>query len=284
MKMRLVGILAIVGVSFFSAISVSETQSPLTGKLFPEVTFDKVQEIFGHNLDTENTQLKTLLLAIGMDHTSTDSPHFNERIGIPYIVHHGPGYWVGRLKSGDRSLEVLVNNALLLLFTKEAIPKGKDTAYALLRSAADKGYWPADFFVAETNLSEYLSVDSSDGASSTKPMDEKTRRIAQETMLRYNRCSAMGYAPCQYRIGFWLSSSPKTLKDGLDILRAAIQTTRNDLRYQGVLDGALIKAANEIVFKGDLVGMDTASRKEYANLVQQQISKLTKDYQYLKQK
>ena len=115
--MRLLGILVALSLSLFSSIAASESNSSAE-KPFPEVTFDKVQEIFGHNLDTDDTVLKTLLLAIGMDHTSTESPHANERIGIPYIVHEGPGYWVARLKSGERKLEVLVNNALLLLFTK----------------------------------------------------------------------------------------------------------------------------------------------------------------------
>ena len=271
--MRLLGILAALSLSLFSSIAASESNSPAE-KPFPEVTFDKVQEIFGHNLDTDDTVLKTLLLAIGMDHTSTESPHANERIGIPYIVHEGPGYWVARLKSGERKLEVLVNNALLLLFTKEEIPRAQETAFALMKSAADKGYWPADYYVAESNLSKHLTVDYTEGSSSARVMDEKSKVIAKDAMTRYNRCADMGFAPCQYRIGFWLSNSTKTLKDGLDVLRTAIHTSRNDTRYQGVLDGALIMAAKEIVFKGDQVGMDKVVREEYANLVKQQLAML----------
>lgn len=247
--MRLLGILSALSLSFFSSIAASESNRPAE-KPFPEVTFDKVQEVFGHNLDTDDTVLKTLLLAIGMDHTSAESPHANERIGIPYIVHNGPGYWVARIKSGETKLEVLVNNALLMLFTEEAIPGAQKTAFALMKSAADKGYWPADYYVAESNLSKHLTVDYTEGSSSVRVMDEKLMAIAKDTMTRFNRCADMGFAPCQYRIGFWLSNSTKTLKDGLDVLRTAIHTSSNDTRYQGVLDGALIMAAKKIVFKG----------------------------------
>ncbi len=41
-----------------------------------------------------------------------------------------------------------------------------------------------------------------------------------------------------------------------------------------MLDGALIMAAKEIVFKGDQVGMDKVVREEYANLVKQQLAML----------
>ncbi len=246
--MKLIKIAMVTGLSLMSTLALSEPELPDSGKPFPEVTFDKVQEIFGHNLDTDNTMLKTLLLAIGMDHTSKNSPHADQNIGIPYIVHKGLGYWVARLKSGERKLEVLVNNALLLLFTKEEIPKSKETGFALLKSAADRGYWPADYYVAESNLTNHLTMDYTSTPSNAGLISKDTKAIAQDTMACYNRCAEMGFAPCQYRIGFWLSNSPDTLKDGLNILRTAIHTTMNDTRYQGALDGALVMAAKEIVF------------------------------------
>ena len=275
--MRLINSLVIAALFSLSTVSLADTDAPVLVKASPEVTFDKVQEIFGHNLDTDDTMLKTLLLAIGMDHTSRNSPNANQDIGIPYIVHQGPGYWVARLKSGERKLEVLVNNALLLLFTKENIPNAKETGLALLKSAADMGYWPADYYVAEHNLTTRLTMDYSNVTPKTGAMDSDSKVVAKDTMERYNRCAEMEFAPCQYRIGFWLSGSPQTLNDGLNILRKAIHTTMNDSRYQGVLDGALVMAAREIVFKGDQVGMDKVVREKYANLVQRQLSLMTNE-------
>ncbi len=273
--MRLIRIIVAAGLALASTLAVSETNSTDIGKVTPEVTFDKVQEIFGNNLDTDDTMLKTLLLAIGMDHTS-NSPHSDQDIGIPYIVHRGPGYWVARLKSGERKLEVLVNNALLLLFTKEDIPKAKETGFALMQSAADMGYWPADYYVAENNLVNHLTKDYTNVTLKSGVLDADTKSIARETMEQYNRCAEMGFAPCQYRIGFWLSGSQQTLKDGLNVLRTAIHTTTSDTRYRGVLDGALVMAAKEIVFKGDQVGIDKVVREEYANLVKRQLALISK--------
>lgn len=274
--MKLMTIVAALSLSLISSLAISEVEAPMSGKPFPEVTFDKVQEIFGHNLDTDDTVRKTLLLAIGMDHTTTQSPHANQRIGIPYIVHEGPNYWVRRLRSGDRTLEVLVNNALLLLYTKEEIPKAKETGFALLKASAEKGYWPAEYYIAEVNLAEHLTLDYTSATPSTGLLDKSTKAIARDTMARYNRCAEMGFAPCQFRIGFWLAGSPKTISDGLNILRAAIHTTRADTRYQGVLDSAVIMAAREIVFKGEQAGMDSVVREEYANLIKQQLAALSK--------
>ncbi|MCG8611825.1 MAG: hypothetical protein MI864_14955 [Pseudomonadales bacterium] len=265
-----------VGLALVSMFAVSKDDNVATGKAFPEVTFDKVQEIFGHNLDTDSTMLKTLLLAISMDHTSNNSPHSHQYIGIPYIVDRGPGYWVTRLKSGEKKLDVLVNNALLLLFTKEEIPDAKETGLALLKTASDMGYWPADYYVAENNLVNYLSMDYTSISPTSGVMNGETKSIARDTMKRYNMCAEMGFAPCQYRIGFWLSGSPQTLKDGLNVLRTAIHTTTSDTRYRGVLDGALVMAAKEIVFKGDQVGIDTVVRAEYANLVKRQLAQVSK--------
>lgn len=274
--MKLMRIVVAAGLVLVSMFAASEGNVPATGKAFPEVTFDKVQEIFGHNLDTDDTMLKTLLLAIGMDHTSSDSPHSDQDIGIPYIVHKGPGYWVARLKSGERKLDVLVNNALLLLFTKEEIPNAKETGFALLKTASEMGYWPADYYVAENDLVNHLTMDYTSVSPKSGVMNGEKKAIANETMKRYNRCAEMGFAPCQYRIGFWLSGSPQTLKDGLNVLRAAIHTTTNDTRYRGVLDGALVMAAKEIVFKGDQVGIDKVVREEYANLVKRQLALMSK--------
>src|SRR5690554_3140903 len=151
---RLVGSLCLVGAMMAEPVLASSEALP--GKPFPEVTFDLVSGIFGHNLDTSEERLQTLLLAIGMDHTTPTSPHFEEEVGIPFIVHYGPNHWVNRLTSGDMSVDVLVNNALLLLFAEADIPNREQAAFDLMKMASDKGYWPADYFVAETNLLNHL--------------------------------------------------------------------------------------------------------------------------------
>ncbi len=96
-------------------------------------------------------------------------------------------------------------------------------------------------------------------------------------MKRYNECAELGFAPCQYRIGFWLANSKKSLNEGLNVLRQAIKTTSKDTRYNGALDGAIIMAAKEIVFKGEQAGLDYVVRKEYTKLIQQQLSTLTNE-------
>jgi len=256
-----------------SDVEQSVIDNSVSRKFSPEVTLDIVQEIFGHNLDTNDATLRTLLLAIGMDHTTNESPNFKSSIGIPFIVDRGPGYWVERLNSGDHETEVLVNNALLLLFTKEEIAKAKETAFQLMEAAADRGYWPASFYVAENNLTKYLAVDLSDESPLTEEMKSSSiQLIAKDTMSRYNECAKMGFAPCQYRVGFWLVGTKKTLKDGLEVLRLAINTTMKDTRYSDVLDDAIVLAAKEIVFKGEDAGLDYVVREEYTKLIKHQLS------------
>jgi len=251
-------------------------ENSVVTKYSPEVTLDTVQEIFGHNLETQDTTLKTLLLAIGMDHTTNTSPNAESNIGIPFIVDKGPKYWVARLVNKDYEVEVLVNNALLLLFSKEEFPNAQQAADDLMLTASAKGYWPASYYIAERNLNKFLTRDltkkiSSAGAITT----EKLKTIADDTMKRYNECAELGFAPCQYRIGFWLANSEKTVKDGLEVLRRAIKTTMSDKRYFGALDGAIISAAKEIVFKGEEAGLEHVVREEYTKLIQHQLSALT---------
>jgi len=244
----------------------------ISGKVSPEVTFDKVQNIFGHNLGTDKETLRNLLLAVAMDHTSTKSSNRDQDIGIPFIVHNGAKYWVSRLADGERELEVLVNNALLLLFTKEDIPQGAETALKLLEIAADMGYWPAVYYVADSSLVSSLSRDYSQFSMVPYNISTETMKtVAKDTMNRFNHCAEIGFAPCQYRIGFWLSNSLGSLKQGTDVLRKAIQTTLADNRYNGVLDEILATAARLIVQEGHKVGLDRVILEEYRKLIPQDL-------------
>ncbi len=253
-------------------------ENSVVTKYSPEVTLDTVQEIFGHNLETQDTTLKTLLLAVGFDHTTNTSPNAESNIGIPFIVDKGPKYWVARLVKKDYEVEVLVNNALLLLFSKEELPNAQQAADDLMLMASDKGYWPASYYIAERNLNKFLTRDLTKNISSVGAITtERLKAIADDTMKRYNECAELGFAPCQYRIGFWLANSKKSLNEGLNVLRQAIKTTSKDTRYNGALDGAIIMAAKEIVFKGEQAGLDYVVRKEYTKLIQQQLSTLTNE-------
>lgn len=240
------GFLFLVGFCWHS-FSFADSEVNTTIKETPDVTFDRVQAIFGFNLDSTNTKLRTLLLAIAMDHTSKNSPHIHEHIGIPFIVDKGPNYWVSRLAAGDRSLEVLVNNALLYLFAKEALPNAEETALKLFESAADDGYWPADFYVAETYLENELTRNYSNLPPLRAEMDAMSQQTAKTAMVHLNRCAEVGFAPCQYRIGFWLMQSPKSLNDGIRVLMVAVDSTVKDSRYGTDLKGALSNAARTII-------------------------------------
>ncbi len=266
---RLVGALCLVG-AMITAASVSASTDTSSGKPFPEVTFDRVSEIFGHNLDTSEERLQTLLLAIGMDHTTPTSPHFQEEVGIPFIVHYGPNHWVNRLTSGDMSVDVLVNNALLLLFAEADIPNREQAAFDLMKMASDKGYWPADYFVAETNLLNHL-VRGPEVVIPLAPTIEASglKQVARDTMDAFSRCAEIGFAPCRYRIGFWLSNSQKTLQDGLKVLQAAIDVNLKDTRYEDKLDGALVAAAQELAERGGAIGLDSDTIDQYRKLTDQ---------------
>ena len=259
----------------------NSTQLLISEKNTPEVTFDKVQEIFGFNLNTQDTTLKSLLLAVGFDHTAVNSPNVKQDIGIPYIVKKGPGYWIDKLKNGDYEVDVLVNNALLLLFTKEEIPGGGDTALSLMKIASTKGYWPADFYIADINLKKYLMSPPENEGKSLKIQSDRVKVIAEDTLDRFSRCAEIGFAPCQYRIGFWLSNSKGTIVDGIAVLRKAIDTTLNDKRYEGSLNAAMVKAAEIIVFNGEQVGMNTDIRTQYVELIQNKLARYSEDIQQM---
>lgn len=255
-------------VPYASAYSI-EVESEIKLKLAPEVTEERIQAIFMNNLKTKEPTLSGLLLAIAIDHTSKGSPHIHEEVGIPYIVSKTPLYWGGRLKDGDEDIDVLVNNALLLLFTDHDIPDSVNIAYILLHKAADKGYWPADFYIAERNLVSYF-IDV--GTEQNQLLPEELMVIGNNTMDRYNNCASMGFPLCKFRIGFWLSGSDDSLADGIKVLRDAIDTTLKDRRYKEELDTAVVMAATLIIDKGEQVGVDEVMRSEYRKLLGAKLS------------
>ena len=246
----------------------SSTGEENTTALAPHVTFDRVFDLFANNIEFASDIKKQFLLAIAVDHTSTHSPHKGEDIGVPYVVAGGAHYWIDRLANKDTSIEVLVNSAILLMFGKDRAVASDATAFKLLSAAADKGYWPANFYVAEYNLKKHL-MKKEDNFQVVSSMigNPSTYVIAQDTMTRFNQCAETGFAPCQFRVGFWLSHSPKTLKDGIEILRNAINITLRDKRYNGILEASVIVASQEIVDIGYKAGMLQQDIFEYEELL-----------------
>jgi len=248
--------------------SMDDNKTDIELKPTPQVTEESVQGIFGNNLETKDPLLSGLLLAIAIDHTSKGSPHINEEIGIPYIVERTPLYWGKELKEGNEDIDVFVNNALLLLFTEHSISDSNKVADHLLNKAANKGYWPAEFYIAERNLLTHLVQG---GGSNHRLLPDEIKFIADETMDRYNTCASMGFPICKFRIGFWLSSAESTFANGISVLRDAIGTTLNDRRYKDSLDTAVIMAATLIVEKGAKAGIDKLMRDEYQKLLESKI-------------
>jgi hypothetical protein len=168
---------------------------------------------------------------------------------------------------GDRSVDTLFNNALFLLFSKNRASDSDIAALKLLRAAASKGYWPADFFLAEHQLKEHLIKQSeSFQVISSMIGNPSTYTIAQDTMTRLNRCAEIGFAPCQFRIGLWMSHSPKTVKEGIEILRNAIQIGLMDKRYNGIIDDSVALASKIISSQGFKAGLSEQEMDQYQEL------------------
>lgn len=233
----------------------------------PHVSEEAFKDIFGEQLAKANGLKQQLLLAVAFDHTTEASPFQDQNIGIPYIVEFTPQYWVKLLALGDRSIDTLVNNALFLMFSKDRAPDADLAAIKLLNAAASQGYWPADFYLAEYQLKKHL-VKQSESFQVVSSMlgNPETYAIAQDTMKKLNSCAEIGFAPCQFRIGLWMSHSPKTLKDGIEILRNAIQIALMDKRYNGIIDDSVALASGVIANHGFKVGLSETELSEYQAL------------------
>lgn len=254
---------------FFSCIHVNaNVVAPV--KPSPDVSFEKVQAVFGQNVYPTQTHLKLLLLAIAMDHTSTASPFKQYKIGIPYIAETGAGHWVKRLANRDYALDVIVNNALILLFSKEDIPNRKAGAIKLMQLAEKESYWPASFYLAEIQLADQLSIDYSVPSPMTgKISNGALHKQAKEAISRYNTCSEIGFSPCQFRIGFWLASSSDSFKNGLTVVRTAINTTLSDPRYTDTLDSLIVNGAALILENRAQINLSQKEADNYIKLIKQ---------------
>ena len=251
-----------------SNIQVGHAQTT-AAQMAPNVKEDDVQAVFGNNLETTDPLLRRFLLAIAMERTDSGSNYINDRIGVPYIISATPDYWVTRLHHGDRSIDTLVNNALLLLFGDGGIDKAEEYASRLLSAAAQKGYWPAGYYVAEQNLGQLIDAarSSSVGLMGTTQADFSA--AADATMKLLNQCANEDFAPCQFDIGFWLLGTENQIENGVQVLRKGIHTTLADRRYEGYVDQLFFSAIRAVDQFGEAAGIGADVRAKYLGLLEE---------------
>lgn len=188
----------------------------------PNISEEDVIQIFGQSLFKGDRAANLLLLAIAIDSQSSTSPTSQEKIGIPYIVDAGPGYWVRLLQMNESTLDVLVNNALMLLYMRSSGEETKDqrksAAYRLLEIAAQKGYWPAMAYVAEETLN-------------TATPDTPEIKIKQ-SFDYLNQCASVSFAPCQFKLGIWYLNDDSKPGAWLPFLQTAVEVASKDERYK----------------------------------------------------
>lgn len=229
--------LVVVLLVLFASVSFGVIGAAIENKSSePMLQFNEVTAMFGRNLEPEPGLLQDLLLAVAVDHTASNVPDAAKEIGIPYILGKGIAHWARRLKKGA-PLDVIVNNALYLLYSKDRSEESNKTALNLMKLAASKNYWPAKYYVAETNLKDYLVADY-DLNSDAKMLihDKSIQRVAATTMEYFLDCAKRGFAPCQYRVGTWLLTSEKHAVEALKALESAIHTSMSDSRYKGMFN------------------------------------------------
>lgn len=201
----------------------------------PEIRKQDVEERFGQRLKNATRAENLLLLGIALDTVNAESPFKDREIGIPYLVGDGAGYWALLLSQGDRSVDVLVNNALMLLFADkgdEVMPQIDRTAAAvkLLTLAQREGYWPASAYLAE----HYFELAAQPVLPPLIP-DHIQSRYRKAAFDYYMACTKVGFAPCHLKVGFWYLSDHKG-EAGLSYLKAGIELVGRDKRYMTIPD------------------------------------------------
>lgn len=212
-----------------SSLGVSASES--TTHSVPNPTEQEVHSIFGERLSQGSRPENLLLLAIAMDQQSRESPTRDEKIGIPYISSAGPGYWVRlfQQEKGAPSLDTLVNNALILIYAKDqaiADPVREKAALRLLSVAAELNYWPAQVYVSERRLAAWRH-----GVTPIPMKREKAEAEKGQVVEYLESCMRIGFAPCQFQLGFWYLQEPSSQQMGMNLLQAGVEVVRRDKRY-----------------------------------------------------
>ena len=201
----------------------------------PEIRKQDVRERFGQRLENATRSENLLLLGIALDAVNAESPFKGREIGIPYLVGDGAGYWALLLSQGDHSVDVLVNNALMLLFADkgdEVMPQAERNVAAvkLLTLAQQKGYWPASAYLAE----HYFDLAAKPVLPPLIP-DQIQSGYRKTAFDYYMACTKVGFAPCHLKVGFWYLSDHK-IEAGLPYLKAGVELIGRDKRYMTTPD------------------------------------------------
>ncbi len=214
----------------------------------PNPSFEKVSHYFGNNLDTDKPMEKMLLMAVGIEHERNLEQGRVNAIGIPFIADKGPQYWVNQLQVSSDDVPSLVNSALIVLFSKEEFPDKYNLANKLLLKASKQGYWPASFYTAEYDLNkQFLLDDRALPASNQKIESPELLTKFKKMSDRFSQCAQAGFAPCQFRIGFWKASNPTTYQEGVEMLKSAINNALSDHRYSSELKQVISEASKVVL-------------------------------------
>lgn len=201
----------------------------------PEIRKQDVEERFGQRLKNATRAENLLLLGIALDTVNAESTFKDREIGIPYLVGDGAGYWALLLSQGDRSVDVLVNNALMLLFADKSeevlLPVERTTAAVkLLTMAQREGYWPASAYLAE----HYFELAVQPVFPPLIP-DHIQSRYRKAAFDYYMACTKVGFAPCHLKVGFWYLSDHK-VEAALPYLKVGVELVGRDKRYMTMPD------------------------------------------------
>mgnify|MGYP000224051267 CR=1 FL=1 len=194
----------------------------------PEVTREQVEALFGQGLEHADRAESLFLLAIALESSSSIDNQWSNNIGIPWVVGESASYWALLLKQGDRRVEVLVNNALLLMFSQGSKPSRsirKQGATVLLKQAADLGYWPAQAYLGERFIEELNQPNPPPNSAGLN------RSSKFEQAFQYlSGCAKAGFAACHFKLGFWYASVGQ-VEAAEPMLKAGIEVIRRDRRY-----------------------------------------------------
>ena len=202
----------------------------------PNVRKQDVEERFGERLENASRSESLLLLGIALDTVNANSNFKGQQIGIPYLVGDGAGYWALLLTQGIQSVDVLVNNALMLLFADKddkSLSQAERVAAAvkLLTAAEAEGYWPATAYLAE----HYFNLASQAVQPPMMPDSKIQNGYRKVAFDWYRACAETGFAPCHFKVGLWYVADQK-VEAGLPFLKAGVELVRRDKRYLTVPD------------------------------------------------
>lgn len=213
-------------VLFFIFVCLStDTQAQLPLHV-PDVNEIAVEETFGHDLRSLPIPVSNYLLAVSLDKTTHSSLSEFLPVGVPFIVDKGDDYWFARFSHNTDELSSLINLSLILTLSHKSYFADQplfnrinldDLLLNTLVKLVDAGYWPAQYF-----LSENLSVI---------PMDDEHQFRQQVISNLLSACSAVEFAPCQFRKGFRQLDNNQ-IEEGIETLKKAMTVYGRDSRYR----------------------------------------------------